>query len=320
MSLSEITREPISAYHANDCVGHSRLEIFRDPDRGPARYHGQFIAKTIPGFQGSSATDFGQALDSLVLEKQRIFKPHPATYMGPESAKKDAPLIEKPWNWNANACKEWRESNRDFIILSPDPTVSESAPNVEACNAAVQANPIAAALLGAGEPQLSFRINFGPFKVQVRPDWWNKDGVALPDGTRLPNYICDLKSAEDAAGFERNRRNLGYDRQAALYSEIVRMTLADQGGIPLEDVPPIPFFFIVVYKSAPVSCVVTVLDRQDLADATEQVIGDIRRLKECYTSGVWPGVPSGIVTLPSLDWKRAKNPDYQPEPAFTAAA
>jgi hypothetical protein len=320
MSRAEITREPIEVYHANDCVGHSRLEVFRHPDRGPARYHGQYIAKTIPGFQGSTATEFGQALDSLVLEKKRIFKPHPTTYMGKDGNKAAAPLVEKPWNWNANDCKAWREQNKDFVILSPDAGDPDGAPNVDACNFAVQANPIAAALLGAGEAQLSFRYDFGPFRVQVRPDWWNKDGVTLPDGTKLPNYIVDLKSAADADQFERNRRSLGYDRQAALYSELVRMVLADTGGIHLEEVPQIPFFFLVVYKSAPVQAVVTVLDKRDLIDATEQVIGDIRRLKEAYTSGKWPGVPEGIVTLPSLDWRRAKSPDYQPEPAFTVAA
>lgn len=320
MSRAEITRESIEAYHANECVGHSKLETFRDSDRGPARYHGQYIAKTIPGFQGSTATDFGSALDALVLEKKRIFKPHPLTYRGPESTKAGAPLIDKPWNWNANVCKDWRTSNSEFLILSPDGSDPDGAPNVEACNFAVQQNPTAAALLSAGEAQLSFRYDFGKFKLQVRPDWWNPAGITLRNGPALPHYICDLKSAADEAQFQRNRENLGYDRQAALYSEVVRMVLADKGGIPLEDVPAIPFFFIVVYKSAPQQCVVTVLEKQDLVDATEQVIDDIRRLKAAYDTGVWPGVPSGIVTLPSLDWKRRKNADHQPEPAFTVAA
>jgi hypothetical protein len=315
MNLGAITRESIADYHATDCVGHSRLECFRDPDRGPARYHGLYIAKTIAQEPPTAAMDVGQAADALILEKRVDFIAHPPTYLGPESTKKDAPLVQKPWNWNANICKDWAAQQSAKIILSPD-----DAATVNAMAAAVQANPIAAALLSKGDPQLSFRYNFGPFRVQVRPDWWNKDGVALPDGTQLPNYLVDLKTAEDAAQFERNRRAHGYDRQAALYSEIVRMVLADAGGISLDEVAPIPFFFVVVYKTAPVQCVVTVLEKQDLADAIEQVADDIRRLKQCYQTGEWPGVPKGIVTLPSLDWRRAKNPEFQPEPAITFAA
>lgn len=309
MKRGEILRTSIEDYHAADCVSHSRLEIFRDPDRGPARYKGTYIDRTIPPFAGSTVTDFGSAVDALVLEKRRIFVAHPATYQGPASQKKDAPLIDKPWNWNANTCNDWAAAQpKGMLILSPDATKPDSAPNVEACAAAVASNGVAAALLSAGEPQLSFRYDFGRFKVQVRPDWWNKEGVTLPDGTRLPSYLVDLKTTEDAAQFERNRRTLGYDRQAALYSEMVRMVLADVGGVSEEEVPPIPFFFIVVYKEVPVQCVVTVLEKQDLADAIEQVHDDLRRLKRCYETGEWPGVPSGIVTLPSLDWKRAKNP------------
>jgi hypothetical protein len=314
MKRGEITRELIAEYHARDCVGHSRLETFRDPDRGPARYHGLYIAKAIAPDNPTAAMDVGQAVDALVLEKKTNFVTHPATYQGKESQKKDAPLVTKPWNWNATACQEWAAQHDGSIILSPN-----EAAVVHAMQAAVQANPTAAALLSAGEPQLSFRYDFGRFKVQVRPDWWNRDGVGLPDGTRLPHYIADLKSADDAAQFERNRRALGYDRQAALYSDIVRMVIAEEGGVPIEDVDPIPFFFIVVYKTAPVQCVVTVLDRLDLETASEQVADDIRRLKGCYETNIWPGVPSGIVTLSSLDWKRAKNPDYIPEPAYAAA-
>lgn len=320
MKRGEFLRTSIEEYHAADCVSHSKLETFRDPDRGPARFKGQYIDRTIPGFAGSPVTDFGASVDALLLEKRRIFVAHPTTYQGKESQKANAPLIDKPWNWNANACNDWAAAQpKGTHILSPDPLDPNSAPNVEACCAAVMANPIAAALLTVGEAQLTFRYDFGRFKVQVRPDWWNKDGVTLPDGTRLPSYLVDLKTAEDAAQFERNRRTLGYDRQAALYSEMVRMVLADIGGVGEEDIPPIPFFFIVVYKAAPVQCVVTVLEKQDLTDACEQVHDDIHRLKRCYESGQWPGVPSGIVTMPSLDWKRARNPEFTPEPAYDAA-
>lgn len=305
MNLGEITHEDIAAYHARDAVGHSKLETFRDPDRGPARFFGQYIAKTIRGFEGSAATDFGQALDSLVLEKKRVFKPHPTTYVGVDAKTKRE--VVKPWRWGANVTDEWREQNKDFIILSPFSEDKESAPNVESCNLAVQANPVAATLLSRGEPQLSFRYNFGPFRVQVRPDWWNKDGITLPDGTTLPPYIVDLKSAEDMDQFLKNRRALGYSRQAALYREIVRMVMANIGGMPLDEVIAPDFLFAVVFKSAPVECVIFRESDEEIAEATNEVIDDLRRLKKCYAENVWLGSPRGITTLPAIYRKAARD-------------
>ena len=165
MSLGTITTEGIAEYHATDACSHSKLETFRDKDRGPARYFGMYVAKTIPRDEPTTAMDVGQALDALVLEKRTDFIEHPRIYLGPESTKKDAPMVEKPWNWNAGTCKEWAEKQTAKIILSPD-----DAALVRAMNDAVWANPIAAALLSKGTAQQTLRYDFGKFKVQVRPD------------------------------------------------------------------------------------------------------------------------------------------------------
>jgi hypothetical protein len=300
MSLGEIiTGESIDAYHKSGCIGHSLLETFRDSDRGPARFFGQHIAKTIPREPATSAMDIGNAIDALVLEKRTDFIEHPQIYLGPESTKKDAPLTEKPWNWGANTCKAWGAAQTAKIILHPD-----EAALVRQMHAAVQANPVSAALLSKGEAQLTFRYNFGPFKVQVRPDWWNREGITLPDGTTLPPYLVDLKSAEDMGQFLKNRRAYGYGRQAALYREVVRMVLADIGGMPIEEVAPPDFLFCVVFKTAPIECVIFRESEAEIAEATNEVIDDLRRLKKCYAENVWPGSPAGISTLPEL-YRRA---------------
>ena len=251
----------------------------------------------------------------FLTKRSTDFIAHPRIYLGPESAKKDAPMIEKPWNWNAGACKQWAEQQTAKIVLSPD-----EAARVKAMHDAVFANPMAAALLSKGSAQTSLRYDFGKFKVQARPDWRNTEGITLPGGIQLPHYLCDLKSAEDDAQFQKSRRNYGYDRQNSLYTDIDRMIIAEQRGIKFDDTPHMPFFFIVVYKTAPIQCVVQVLERQDLADAHDQVFDDIRRLKECYRTGEWPGVQQGIVTMEPLDYQRAKakrDGTFQPEAALT---
>jgi hypothetical protein len=298
MNTGLIRGESIVQYHATDAIGHSKLEVFRDSDRGPARFHGQFIAKTIPPRESSEAMDIGNAVDSLVLEKRLSFIVQPETYKGLESQKKDAPLIDKPWNWNANACKEWGQANRGSLILS-----KKDADLVSAMRDAVFANQTADTLLSRGEAQTTWRHKFGAFVAQIRPDWWNHDGVRLPE-QEIGHYMCDLKSAEDFAQFLSNRRAFGYDRQAALYREVSRLVLSRITGTPIDEVSAPEFFFIVVFKTPPVQCVVYRPSAEDMAAATEEITDDLIRLKRCYETNTWPGVPAGINELPKI-WRKA---------------
>ena len=117
--------------------------------------------------------------------------------------------------------------------------------------------------------------------------------------------MVDLKTAEDEDRFDHNRRRFGYDRQAALYREIGRQVLAEMRGISVEDVPAPDWYFVVVYKDAPIQCLVLKLDPEDLYEATDQVSSDLRRLKQCYETGDWGELVPGVSTLPRLDkWKR----------------
>ena len=90
--------EPIEEYHANAAWGHSKLETFRDEDRGPARAYGQFIAGTIPKREPTDAMDIGNAIDALVLERKTIFAELPSTYVNEKGE-------EKKFTMAANACK-----------------------------------------------------------------------------------------------------------------------------------------------------------------------------------------------------------------------
>lgn len=69
----------------------------------------------------SDAKDWGSLFDILALTPEQFSERYviqPATYKAPESTKKDAPLIDKPWNNNAAACKEWRDAQDGKEIVS----------------------------------------------------------------------------------------------------------------------------------------------------------------------------------------------------------
>jgi len=280
-----IRGEPIAQYHATDCVGHSKLETFRDKDRGPARYHGLHIAKTIERGEPTKAMDLGNCTDALVLEKRTIFAPLPPTY-------RDDKGVEKKFTMASNACKAVAASieARGLIPLSMD-----DAAKVHQMNAAVFANPTLAELFSQGEPQVTMRRNLGVFSAQVRPDWWSPN---RPAGA----CMVDLKTAEDMSTFLSNRRAFGYDRQAALYREVARLVLADAAGVSVDEIAAPAWFFAVVFKDDPIQAVCFQISDEDMALATDEVVDDLRMIKRAYETGEWPGVPAGVVTLPKL-WR-----------------
>lgn len=287
MKTGIIRGESIADYHATDCVGHSKLEIFRDADRGPARYRGLYIDKTIPREHATAAIDLGNVVDALVLERKSIFVELPQTYQ-------DEKGVEKKFTMASNTCKaivDGIEARGLIPLKIDDANLAREMFN------AVQANAAIKSLLSAGEPQVTMRAKLGAFSVQVRPDWWNPNG-------ELGAYIVDLKTAEDMAAFLKNRRAFGYDRQAALYREVARLCMAEATGTPIHEVVAPAFFFAVVFKSAPVQAACFQISDEDMAIATDEVTDDLRKIKRAYESNEWPGVADGIVTLPKM-WRAA---------------
>ncbi len=284
-----IKGEDIKLYHASDSAGHTKLEVLRDPDRGPLRYFLRYVAKTLPPPAAKSHFDVGSAFDTLLLEGEQAFAERVA-------------VLPDDFNGRTNAGKALLEQHRAAgkIVLDGD-----EHRLVLAMMEAVRRNPDFVALLSAGAPQITFRTQFAKFSAQVRPDWWNHEGVTLPSGgPPVGPYIVDVKTAEDLDRFLRNRVDFGYDRQAALYREVVRMVLADIAGVHTEEIPAPTWFFGAVFKTAPVDTMVFRLSDDDLGTAADEVREDLLLLKRCYERNEWPGSPRGVHMLPTPKrWK-----------------
>jgi hypothetical protein len=289
LPLGMLANEPIEVYHGSDSAGHTKLEVLRDPDRGPLRYFMQFVAKTLPRPEPKSHFEVGSAFDCLLLEGERAFHERVA-------------ILPPDYNGRTNAGKAMMAQFRDSGKIVLD---TEEHALVLAMFGAVQKNPHAVALLSAGAPQMTFRAAFRACSVQVRPDWWNHEGVTLPgEPEPLGPYIVDVKTAEDLDRFIRNRVDFGYDRQAALYTLIVRHVLADVAQVHVDEIPAIPFFFLVVFKTAPVDTLVFRLSDDDMGTAADEVMNDLLLLQRCSERNEWPGSPRGIHVLPTpKKWK-----------------
>ncbi len=64
----------------------------------------------------SESMKIGSALDCMLLTPDEFdsrYENCPDTYEAPASAKKDAPIVQKPWNRNATYCEKWEESKAE---------------------------------------------------------------------------------------------------------------------------------------------------------------------------------------------------------------
>lgn len=284
MNTGIIHNEPIGDYHGSDAVSSTRLMDMRPC---PAYFHGRHIAKSIPGPK-SDAFDLGNAAHWLILEGRGALESRtvlqPATY--PSFSQHKIPLFlgDKPWNNAANFCKDWCANQGDLVVLS-----AEDFALVDKMAAAVGENPDAAALLSGGESEVTFRVQHPAFAVQCRADHWH-------DGTQT---IVDLKTCETIERFKSEYFRLRYYMRAAFYREVVGIVI---GVKHLATMPA--FAFVAVEKSAPHRCEVFEPSEGDLELGRNEMLADLKTLRECIESGRWEGSKLGVQPIELTAWQR----------------
>ena len=118
-----IIKESMADYLASPEISSHGLKWFR---RSPAHFMAAQIGRMDT--EQSAAQSTGTLIHSLVLEGRTDYVVHPQTYEAKDGA--------KPWNWNANACKEWRDGQ------SLECVSAAHAAKIEAASAAVRNHKI----------------------------------------------------------------------------------------------------------------------------------------------------------------------------------
>jgi len=260
-------------YHATEGVTFHRLKEFQNS--GPAWYAGRYVTKIIPPPPDKDWGLLGRAYHILGLQGEEAFNAqvitHPLTYQGKESTKKDAPLIDKPWNWNATACQEWREANRDKLVLSPEDFAA-----AKAIGRNMRANVHAQRLLRMGWPELTICQDDERFPVPMkgRIDWLSSTSSKMTDAWA----ICDPKGADDLDGFKRDAIKYGYHRQLAYYRSLV---FHEIGKL-------LPCFLVAVEKKGAHRVRVWQIEDQLLDIATTQNEVALDQLAQHYRFNDWP--------------------------------
>lgn len=279
MKLGRITGESISEYHSSEAVSVSKLKVFR---HSPNLYLRRFVTKEVPAPEPTPAMALGNAAGAMILEGEATFRSrYYAVPAGIGRQKTEHKLLR-------------------VQLAAQNPGKEElsayDANAVDRMHASVLAHPVAAKLLAAGKPEITWRIKGASFFMQVRTDHWNDEGCEITKGEP---FIVDLKTInelpeDDPDKIPKQVSDFWYHGQAWAYREVVSTVMK----YPEEFRPR--FFFIFVEKQEPYSVRVVELDDIALELGARQGADALKKLRQCHETGRWPRTWSDEITTISL--------------------
>lgn len=268
--------ESIQDYHANAALSHSKLETFR---RRPALFYKKYIAKSLPAVEPSSAFRIGSAAHTAILEPRQYNLRYAIKPEGIDRRTKDGKI----------AFAAFEAENVGKIVIA-----EEEHDQVSSMCDAVHVHKLASQLLIEGTAEVTWRTQ-GTMPLQCRTDWFNPDGCELSGGRP---YVADLKTVESLddeafSNFEKAVFHYGYHRQAGFYLPLI----TEITGAPVFD-----FFFVAVEKVEPFGVAVYRLSDDAVARGQDESIEDLRGIKACTDSGVWPNIEEKLHELGLPKW------------------
>ena len=261
---------PIEAYHGDICDGPSISSsglrtIFYE---SPAHYYvDSYLNPEREEKPTSQAFLFGRAAHHLLLGEagfRQRFIVRPETY-GPD---------DKPWNGNANICKDWLAdaAGKGLIVLTPN-----DIKMIRGMAKSLSQEPLIQSGILNGLIEHSFFWKDPETGIWLK---WRPDAVPTDDMD-----FSDLKttvSVEDEA-LERSVGDYGYCAQGALGAEACNTVL----GRPMES------FSLVFVEKTPPHCVrVKTVKPVDIEMGLEQNRAALRLFARALETGKWLG-PSG---------------------------
>lgn len=265
------TGVPMEAYQFAPGESHSLLTLLA---RSPLRYK-MTRERLLSREEPTHDMALGTMIHAAVNEgHEPAYHLRPLTYRGAESSKKDAPIIDKPWNANSNACKEWLASHKDKPILEP-----WEALMLNSLTACVRENKRAMRLIEGAQTEVSacaFNKNMElPYLLRARFDVLGKDDKGW--------YWVETKSTRNAAtdsfSWEIKKRN--YMVQCALYRRVIeRLTGED-----------VRCFMVILEKDAAIPrCNVRQLAKAAMDFGDKTLDDRLQLLKRCKLADKWPAL------------------------------
>ncbi len=266
--------QPFLEYLGVNAVSKSLLDVFVKCPADAYR-----LVNGDPGKKETKAMLTGKLVEDMVQSVsifdpasfERVVAVHPKKYQTKNGK-------SKPWNWNANYCKDWRKALPEGQhVMSP-----KERDNALRLGESIRSNRIVQELIADGKPQVTLKaVHRSGLPIKGRPDWFR------------PDYMVDLKTTFDASteAFSRSIADRRYHVQAAMY-----MTLAELCGFH-----PTEFYFIVAQTGDTPKINVRYLKQSAIDVGRFTLESDLDAYHKCVQSGFWPDYTGSATDFNSIE-------------------
>lgn len=232
-----------------------------------------------PVEEPTNALKYGSLLDMLALTPEKfgdIYAVAPETYTSDKGE-------EKPWNMNANFCKDWVAKRSDMIVVKNQ--------DVEEAKTAVKRlleDERISAFMACSQKQVMVRADFKDeatgFSIPVHV---LTDLVPDPKHPLYGKSLGDFKTSKDAAPsrWAREVGNYSYHVQAALNLDL------HIAAAP--DVERIEFRHLIQESSAPFQTGRRILSEEFIQLGRAKYLAALKLYAQCLRHNFWPDFETG---------------------------
>ena len=225
----------------------------------------------------TKALELGSIMDCMVLPPSGGFLSRytvrPATYFNEKKG------VEKKWNNNASACKEWLEEHEDDLICKP-----QDVEAAEAALAILRQDDLARDLLECSDKQMCIHAIYQD----------DATGLEIPAKCLIdlrPNFLhqifglglADFKTSQSVLTapwiFAIDKYN--YDAQAAMELDIYRAAFPDEDRTQ--------FWHLVQESYPPFEVGRKEVDRAFIELGRQKYLAAIQKYARCLARNTWPG-------------------------------
>lgn len=251
--------------------------------------------------EDSESLEFGSLVDLLLtqpaLAKLRIIL-RPATYPAPESKKKDAEIVQKPWNGNSDWCQKWLDDHKDLVVVSQK--------ELDRANTAVDR------IKRDGE--LGEFVKCSDCQVYITAQYVDRvTGIVVPlkflpdlapksENPRFGKCLGDLKTSADAShtSYSRSIFKYGYHWQGAMNLDAYTAATGEDR---------VDFRHVIVENFAPFQTARRFLSSEFIELGRNQYKAALALYARCLAAGDWMDYDSLETGRMSLNGWTAADPE-----------
>jgi len=230
----------------------------------------------------TKSLDWGTMLDVLYLTPDKFLSVYvvtPATYEGPATRKKGAPIVTKPWKSTIKYCSEWElEKEEEGFKVVPFSTYKDALLAVFRLFKVANIQEFRSLCDTSVRCCVEYHDRATGMVIHIK---MLLDLVPRKDSI-YRNALGDLKTAKSAAGFmwKRHMFQFGYHYQAALYIDGWNCVTGEERT---------DFMHVVSENTSPFEPAQRFLSQEFLEIGRAQYQRDLAFYCQCIKANKWPG-------------------------------